>query len=346
MDELIKCLVWDLDNTIWTGTLLEEDSCRLQPGVDRILEELDKRGILLSVASANDADLVVPFLKKNGIYHYFLHPQIDWSNKVKNIQVIAHKLNIALNSVGFIDDEPYELEQVRQLLPEVRTYHAKEYRDLVKRREFSPQFMTQESRQRRKMYIQEGVRAQTQKRSQKSHKEFLKWCKTQITLRRARRSDLPRILELMHRTHQLNATGIIYTTERMESFLDNPDFRVYVAELKDRFMDYGKIGVAICQCCSKKWSLLSFLLSCRVLSRGISFFFLSWLQSKAYQHEASKLEAHYIKRERNYRMRVLYTLSGFKSLRAKRDGSVIFVKNCTKNLRIPDWLTLIEENAG
>ena len=169
MDEPIKCLVWDLDNTIWTGTLLEKDSCRLQPEVESILQELDERGILLSVASANDADLVVPFLNKKGIYHYFLHPQINWLNKVKNIQVITKKLNLALNSVGFIDDEPYELEQVRQLLPEVRTYQAKDYRDLVKRPEFSPQFVTQESKQRRKMYIQEGLKAQVQKRSQKSH---------------------------------------------------------------------------------------------------------------------------------------------------------------------------------
>jgi FkbH-like protein len=346
MDEVIKCLVWDLDNTIWTGTLLEEDSCRLQPRVERILEELDNRGILLSVTSANDADLVVPFLRKKGIYHYFLHPQINWSNKVKNIQVIADKLNIALNSVGFIDDEPYELEQVKQLLPEVRTYQAKEYKDLLRKPEFNPQFITRESRRRRKFYIQEGLRTQAQKGSRKSHKEFIKWCHTQITLRKAKPSDLPRIVELMHRTHQLNATGIIYPPEVMESFLDNPDFRVYVAELKDRFMDYGKIGVAICRCCSKKWSLLSFLLSCRVLSRGISFFFLSWLQSKANYHGASKLEAHYIKRERNYRMSLLYTLSGFKPLKAKRDGSVIFVRNCRKNLRIPNWLTLIEGKTG
>lgn len=345
MDELIKCLVWDLDNTIWTGTLLEKDSCSLQPEVESILQELDERGILLSVASANDADLVVPFLKKKGIYRYFLHPQINWLNKVKNIQVITRKLNLALNSVGFIDDEPYELEQVRQLLPEVRTYQAKDYRGLVKRPEFSPQFMTQESKQRRKMYIQDGLRAQVQKRSQKSHTEFLRYCKTQITLRRARRSDLPRILELMHRTHQLNATGLIYTPKKMESFLSDPDFRVYVAELKDRFMDYGKIGVAVCRCCSKKWSLISFLLSCRVLTRGIAFFFLSWLQSKAYQHGASQLEAHYIRRNRNYRMSMLYTLSGFKPLKTKPDGSVIFARDCKKHLKKPDWLTVIEGDA-
>jgi len=340
--EPIKCLIWDLDNTLWKGTLLEKDSCRLRHGVKSILKELDNRGILLSIASANDKDLAELFLKKKRVYHYFLYPQISWINKVSSIQAIASKLNIALNSLGFIDDEPYELEQVRQILPSVRIYHARDYKGLLTKPELTPHFKTKESKHRRIMYIQESKRAQEQKQFQKSHKEFLISCNTQITIRQADKADLPRILELMHRTHQLNATGKIYDADQVESFLLDQKYRIYVVELRDKFMEYGKIGVAICRCYSNRWELLSFLLSCRVLTRGIGNFFLSWLQFKAFKEGASKFEGHFMKRDRNNRMHLLYTLSGFEPIKTKNDDYTIFSKECNKGLKIPEWLSLNE----
>ena len=90
---MIKCLIWDLDNTIWNGTLMEEDNCCLKPGIKSILKELDRRGILHSIASANDEDLAISVLNKKGIYDFFLYPQIKWSNKVASIQTISNKLN-------------------------------------------------------------------------------------------------------------------------------------------------------------------------------------------------------------------------------------------------------------
>jgi FkbH-like protein len=344
MGKMIKCLVWDLDNTIWSGTLLEMDKCRLKPGIKSILAKLDLRGIILSIASANDEDLAVKALEKKGIYHFFLYPQITWSSKVSSIQAIAKKLKIGLDSIGFIDDEPYELEQVRQILPSVSTYSAKDYLILLDRPEFKPLFRTRESSQRRKMYTQESARAEAKKQSGKSHKEFLKSCQTQVTIREATKKDLPRVQELMHRTHQLNATGKIYEEIEVKSFLTNPTFRMYVVELKDRFVDYGKVGVAICECHPERWKLFSFLLSCRVLTRGIGYFFLSWLQHQAYKCGAREIEGNYIKRERNRRMQMLFTLSGFQPKQQTDDGSVIFTKKCQGHLHKPDWFTLHTEN--
>ena len=340
MSSIIKCLIWDLDNTLWNGTLMEEDKCCLKPGIKSMLKELDRRGILHSIASANDEDLAISVLNKKGIYDFFLYPQIKWSNKVASIQTISNKLNIGLDAIGFIDDESYEREQVRQILPPVYIYPAKDYKTLPNRPELNPLFRTKESSQRREMYMKESQRVKTQKKSGKSRKEFLRYCQTQMTIREARVEDLPRILELMHRTNQLNATGKIYDQDEVKSFLTNPTHRIYVVELKDRFVDYGKIGVAICACYPEKWQLFSFLLSCRVLTRGIGYLFLSWLQHQAYSCGASEIDGNFIKRERNNRMQMLYTLSGFRPKRQMEDGSVLFVKTCRDHLPKPDWLTI------
>lgn len=342
MPNLIKCLIWDLDNTLWTGTLLEQDSCHLRRGIRAILRQLDRRGILLSIASANDRELAESFLEEKGIRHYFLHPQIGWANKVSSIVTIARALGIGTDSVGFVDDEPYELEQVRQILPSVRTYHAKDYRNFLGSPELDPRFLTAESRQRSRMYAQELARTQKQEESGKSHRDFLRSCGTEMTIRQARRGDLPRILELMHRTHQLNATGKIYAADQVRSFLVHPRYQVYVAELRDTFVQYGKIGVAVCRCYSKKWVLLSFLLSCRVLGRGIGSTFLAWLQSQAYNEGVSRLDGQFVKRERNQRMYLLFTLSGFRPRVARGNGRLIFSRECKGSVRVPEWLTLKE----
>jgi FkbH-like protein len=340
MIEKIKCLVWDLDNTLWKGTVLEKGACRLQPGIRDIIRELDNRGILMSIASSNDRDLAEPILKKKGIFRYFLHPQISWANKVSSIKIIADKLKIALNSLGFIDDEPYEREQVRQLLPMVRTYDSKDYKQLLDGLEFNPQFISDESKRRREMYLHETQRIQKEEQFKRTQKDFLKYCETHLTLRLAQKNDLPRILELMHRTHQLNATGKVYTPEQIESFLEDGHYHVYVAELRDRFVDYGKIGVAIIRCFPERWELFSFFLSCRVLTRGIGNVFISWLQNEAFKCGAENFEGHFMKQERNHRMFLLYSMSGFKPIKPQQDGSVTYSKPCLRTLKVPEWLHL------
>jgi FkbH-like protein len=90
----IKCLIWDLDNTMWVGTLAENDSCRLKAGMMSILQTLDSRGILLSIASANEIEPAMAELNKHDISRYFLQPQISWNNKIKSITTIARRLDL------------------------------------------------------------------------------------------------------------------------------------------------------------------------------------------------------------------------------------------------------------
>jgi FkbH-like protein len=158
-------------------------------------------------------------------------------------------------------------------------------------------------------------------------------------LRRGAPADVPRILELMRRTHQLNSTGVIWDPEQVESFVSDPRYRVYVAELRDRFVDYGRIGVGVCRLDEGIWHLTSFLLSCRVLSRGISGYFMAWLRGRALREGASEFRGYYKRSDRNHRMKSLYQLAGFRPLRQECEMTVYACRPATEP-EPPHWLTV------
>jgi FkbH-like protein len=343
---LVKCLICDLDNTLWHGTLLEAGSCRLRSGVREVLSTLDHRGVLLSIASANDGAEAIHMLEKRGLTHLFLHPQIGWGSKVAAIQTIARKLSIALDAIAFVDDEPFELERVRHLLPDVRTFPASDFLTLPQRPEFQPPFDTRESRRRRRTYVQAAQRREAQRRLGMKQREFARWCNTEITIRPAQDRDRNRILELLHRTHQLNATGRVYGQAQVQRFLSHRRHRVFVADLKDRFVDYGTIAAAICACNGTSWRIISFVLSCRVLGRGVGGVLLNWLSCRAAHEGMSTLEGLFVPAARNRRMRVLFTLSGFKLSERADHGALIFSRACGPQFKPPEWITVFERGAA
>ena len=343
MSKQIKCLVWDLDNTIWNGTLAEAEPCRLRPGIRDVLRQLDSRGILMSIASANDYTPVATHLKKQNIWGYFTHPQINWDNKVHSLQTFARHLDIALDTMAFIDDEPFELAQVEKLLPEVRTYQAQDYRRLPQLPEFNPPFLTDESRRRRIMYAGAEARKQARLAAGGNRMDFLKWTQTRLDLREAEDNDIPRIMELLNRTSQLNATGVVYDISEIKEFVHAGRYRVYIAALKDRFVDYGIIGVAICRVDPPAWRLVSFLLSCRVLSRGISAIFLNWVRNTALRSGVNVMEVYYKKRPRNRKMYMLFKMNGFRYTGKSRGGVSIYSQTRSMRAEYPDWLSVNSE---
>ena len=117
-DKEIKCVVWDLDETIWDGTLLESPSVALKPRVKEIIQTLDSRGILHSISSRNSHEVAMRKLDELGLGGYFLHPQITWNAKSASLARISQKLNIAFDALLFIDDQPFERDEVRHHHPD------------------------------------------------------------------------------------------------------------------------------------------------------------------------------------------------------------------------------------
>lgn len=127
----VKCLVWDLDNTLWQGTLLDGDDVRITDDVRRVVTELDRRGVLQAVCSKNDHDLAWERLERLGVAEYFVLPHIGWGPKSASVRSIAERLNFAHGAMAFVDDTPAERAEVSYHLPEVRCYDAEQLSALL-----------------------------------------------------------------------------------------------------------------------------------------------------------------------------------------------------------------------
>ncbi|MDQ1740745.1 MAG: hypothetical protein QOE53_2397, partial [Pseudonocardiales bacterium] len=115
----IKCIVWDLDNTLWDGVLLEDEAVTMRPWVSQHIKRLDEMGILQSVASKNDRASAMAKLAELGLSDIFLYPQVNWNAKSSSIQLIAKALNLGLDAFAFVDDQEFERAEVAHELPAV-----------------------------------------------------------------------------------------------------------------------------------------------------------------------------------------------------------------------------------
>ena len=334
----IKLLVWDLDNTLWEGTLLEGDGVRVRKGLLATLKALDERGILHSVASKNDYDLALAKLKEAGLDDYFLYPQINWNSKAANIRMIVESLNIGMDTVAFIDDEPFERAEVKHSLPEVLTIDARELDGLAARPEFNPLFITDDSARRRQMYRADIDRKRAEEEFVGPSEEFLATLDMEFTIAPAQEEDLKRAEELTIRTHQLNTTGYTYSLAELDALRRSPDHLLFVATLDDRFGTYGKIGLALIEKGSEAWTIKLFLMSCRVMSRGVGTVFMNHILNLA-RAAGMELHAEFLSNDRNRMMLITYKLGGFKEL--KRDGKFILFKHELERIAPPpEWLKL------
>lgn len=332
----VKVLVWDLDNTLWSGTLLEGDDVRPRPGVLEILQALDSRGILHSIASKNDPDMAMARLRELGLDEYFLYPQIGWSTKSSGVKKIAESINVGLDAVAFIDDQPFERDEVTHVLPEVLTYDAAELPGLLERPELMPRFITDESAIRRKMYQADIARNRVQEDFEGPDEEFLASLGMTFTLGPAHAEDLKRAEELTVRTNQLNSTGITYSYEELDAFRKSDDHLLLVASLDDKYGTYGKIGLALIERGEELWTVRLVLMSCRVMARGVGTILMSHIMTLA-RDAGVKLRAAFRETGRNRLMKVTYRFAGFKEI--DRDGDVVTLENDLRNIQpFPDYV--------
>ena len=171
----VKCVVWDLDHTLWRGILVEDgaEAIRLKDGVLEIITELDRRGILQSIASKNNHDDVMAVLQQLGIAEYFLQTQIHWRPKSASVAAIAESLNIGIDTLMFVDDQPFERQEVSSSWPQVRVLDARDLAD-IPGSPCTQVVVSEESRTRRLMYRQEEQRTALQHAYEGNYLSFLK----------------------------------------------------------------------------------------------------------------------------------------------------------------------------
>ncbi len=279
-DPTVKCVVWDLDNTLWDGTFIETEEPEalvLKPHVLDTIRALDERGVIQSIASKNAFDAAWAVVERLGLGEYFLYPQIHWNAKSGSVAQIAKDLNIGVDSLALIDDSAFERNQVRSVLPQVRVYDPEMLSELLAKPEFQMP-VTEESRSRRAMYRAEEKRHDLQQSENEDTVAFLKKCHLGISVFEPRtEAELSRCYELIARTNQLNMSGIKYTPEEFAGVLCKDNHKNVAFSCADDFGSYGTVGFAQYRVDGEILVFTEFAMSCRVAGKFVESAFFAHL---------------------------------------------------------------------
>lgn len=353
-----KCLVLDLDNTLWGGILGEDGIEGIKIGGDypgnaflyfqEALISLSKTGVILSVCSKNNEQDVFNAWEKNPFIKlkasYISCYRINWENKAKNIVEIAKELNIGLDSMVFVDDNPTERELIRQQLPLVavpefpkRPYELMEfYRELVDKY-FKVYTLTAEDLQKTDQYKANAQRSSASKQYD-NLEDFIRSLEININLIPADKFNIPRIAQMTQKTNQFNLTTKRYTETDIESFVEDGDY-VYCISVNDKFGDNGITGMIIIKRNQDEAEIDSFLLSCRILGKGIEDAFFKSIVNHLYDDGIKILHAVYIPTAKNSQVSCFYDKQGMLMIH-EENGKKQYSMNLTNKQIIPEYYNI------
>jgi len=338
--EKVKCLVWDLDNTLWEGILLEEE-VRLRDSVADILMELDQRGIIQSIASRNTHETAMDELNRFGVGKYFLYPQIGYGLKSGAIANIAASLNISVRHMAFIDDQAFEREEVSYHHPEIMCIDAADLHNLLEMDRLIPGSLTEESRNRRQMYLDDMERSAFGTGFKGTQEEFQKTLEMKLALfPPSGENDMERIAELSRRVNQMNSNGQSYSVKQLYEMRDSGRYDMYTARFSDRFGDYGIVGFALVHRDTGHWNIEAFAISCRVMQRGVWSVFLNYIVKKAKLSNV-EITAEYRPNDMSRYMYISYKFLGFTEKSAE-NGLILFEYRHPHTQAFPDNITIID----
>lgn len=340
-----KCLVLDLDNTLWGGVVGEDGVLGIQVGHGDARSEaffdfqykikaLKRRGILLGMCSKNNlSDVQEVFEKRPEMplkFDDFAAYEINWDYKYTNIQKIAKSLNIGTDSIVFIDDNPAECSLVKQMLPEVNTIHLPTdpavYPRLIDQlNDFEKIQILEDDIQKTKQYQQNKQREDS--RQQISDlTAYLESLETEIRICEANESHIPRVHQLFTKTNQFNLTTIRYAQGDLERFIRDDDCHLHVISAKDRFGDLGIIALYLLKALQDSVHIDSFIMSCRAMGRGIETAVMNHLKQLYLRHYANlPLTAAYLPTKKNKPVEHFYEKQGFESVEQTSQSQKRFV---------------------
>ncbi len=294
----VKCVAWDLDNTLWNGVLIEDgaDKLSLRSGIRETIVELDRRGIIQTVVSKNTLDEAWPVLEKLGLAEYFVYPAINWGAKSENLKTIARRLNIGIDSFALVDDSSHERRQVGASLPMVRLYTDTEATSLSAQDPFDVP-VTAESARRRRMYQEQIQREEVQARFGEDYREFLRSLGMRLEIfTPTAEADRTRCHELLQRSNQLNLTTKRFSPEEFDELLRTS--RCYAFRCEDDYGDYGLVGFLSLET-DPHPRLENLVISCRIAQKRVEHALLFALVQELMQEGASELRAELIKTRKN-----------------------------------------------
>ena len=352
-----KCIILDLDNTLWGGILGEDGVEGIQLGniypgncfsdFQRYLNEASKSGIILAICSKNnESDVKEAFeknpnmvLKMSNIVAY----KINWNNKPTNIKELAKEINIGLDSIVFIDDNPVEREIVKKAIPEVTVpefpkepYKITSFFRTVLNDYFQIHKLTNEDIEKTGKY-KENFQRVNFKSEFTSIEDYLKNLEIELIIHKADKFTIPRIAQMTQKTNQFNLTTKRYTENDIKRFVENGDL-VFCGTVKDKFGDNGITLLAITTFdFNSNISIIdSFLMSCRILGRRIEIDFLNFILNQIYAKGFRKVEAFYLPTAKNEQVKDFYKKNGFQVVE-KGVGSTKYVMELEKRIEFKSY---------
>jgi len=343
-EAVIKCVVWDIDNTLLNGVYLESagEPPPADPVLADVLRGLSNRGILQALASRNPPEAAQYVRAVTGAE--FAAVECGWGGKAEAIARIAADLDMPLDAIAFVDDDMLERAQVAAELPDVLVLTPEDAAEAVDWPQFSPGVITAEARKRGQLYAERRRRQAAASMFGGSRDEFLRQVGTRITIRPAQAADLPRLHELSVRTHQLNSAGDLLSEAELTAMLGTPEREVATLRLADNFGDDGLVGAAIlARDGAASITVPLIMMSCRALGRGALDALLAWTCRAAAQEGATELAVPCLVTDRNVPMRLALAAAGLRAEPGSvaADGRAIFTRSLAGDMPdLPDWVSV------
>lgn len=353
---ICKCLVVDLDNTLWGGVIGEEGMIGIALGSEypgaafrqfqQAILDLYKRGIVLAICSKNNPTEAIEVLEKHPDMllrlEHFAAIKINWQDKAQNLQEIARELNIGIDSLAFVDDNPAEREWIQQQLPEVTVIDLPSnplgYAAALRQ---SPVFerltLSSEDSQRGRYYAEQRQR-QALAQSATSLEDFYYSLQMRLQVSLVTAATLARTAQLTQKTNQFNLTTKRRREPEIADLMSRSDWRIYTCGLRDRFGDNGLIGVVIGHQKGKILEIDTFLISCRVIGRTVETAILSVVMEKARQQGATELVGWYLPSKKNTPAKDFYSDHGFCCIQRQGESELWAKDLLDETIKVPAWI--------
>jgi len=354
-----KCLVLDLDNTLWGGVVGEEGPAgvKIGPGdpegeafldFHHRLKALQAQGVLLAVCSKNNPEDVAELFDSRPEIPLritdFAAVEISWEPKHEGLKKIAAALNIGTDSLVFMDDNPAEISLIQQMLPEVKAVllppDPAEYVAVIDRLTDFERTAVLEEDSRKTAQYRENREREALRTASGELGTYLASLRTELAITRAKRDDLPRIHQLFTKTNQFNLTTQRYTPSEVERFIASPICELWVVRGRDRFGDLGAIGVVLLRRDGRVVYIDSFLMSCRAMGRGIETAIMNHVKHRLLDEPGHlELRGRYLPTAKNKPAETFYEDQGFRLLERRDSGEKLYVLRRIDTREIPcEWI--------
>ncbi len=343
LGRVTKCVVVDLDNTLWGGVIGDDGLEGIQINahgdgeafyrLQLYLRKLRDRGVLLAVCSKNQMEnALLPFEKhsemvlKRDDFALFV---ANWNDKADNIRQIGEALNIGFDSIVFLDDNSFERNLVRELVPgiivpELPEDPADYVRAISELNLFETSSFSSEDTKRTELYRAEAERREVQA-SFASVEEFLQSLNMRMNVSRFDSFNLPRISQLMQRSNQFNLTTRRLSEIECRALMENDRWLPLYARLADKLSDHGLISVVTLEAGEQELAIRDWLMSCRVLTRGVEAFMMNLVVEHAKKLGLNRITAEYIPTAKNGMVKDFFLQFGFTKIEEDSEGHVRWV---------------------